>query len=93
MATWKGTRHYFRSQHSTYDNDAHDYFSWEYQTTSDTLMLIKNRVTQRCAYGGTVYEDKELATFHEDDEALAMYRALREWVRNYHGEEALNDED
>ncbi len=94
MATWASSKKFECENHnSSYPNGDKDYYEWTYQTSTDVLNIVKNNVYQTCAYGQGEYEPQITPSLYCVDEAHALYRCLRNWIRVYEGEKCLESLD
>lgn len=86
MATWTNTR-LFACCDSTGDLEGR--VGWSYNTVADILTL-KTHWNGGVIGWGTVVPTQTEEIVLGASEAEAIYKAMREWVRVYHGEKVLS---
>lgn len=86
MATWKsGACFPFRRSHETGDGN----WRWEYRTASDALSLIRDLPKSEDAYGHGEILARCDTFYFWNEEAQALYKAMRHWLLRYEGERIL----
>ncbi len=91
MATWQSSKRWaFQSQHQQYHANQSDHYSWNYNTTSDTLEVVEIRAESTCGYSPGRWERaKIVGSLYGQEEGKALYACLRNWVKTYCGEKEL----
>lgn len=94
MATWtSGVDFQFDPDHVVFPRGEHPSYSWEYQTTSDTLTIILKTPAGHDAYIGRPLEGGVTKELYGPEDAKALYQTLRHWIGRYCGDNELEKLD